>query len=86
MSRATNVVALFKDEDRYIFLFDDENPSALLKVFGEFAANKELNFSWYDAAVLSQKVRRLQREREAAASCENAPTGSRFDHFDHSGD
>ncbi len=65
MPRATNVVALFKDEDRYIFLFDDDSPTALLKVFGEFAANKELNFSWYDAAVLSQKVRRLQRERES---------------------
>lgn len=78
MPRATNVVALFKDADRYIFLFDDESPAALLKVFGEFAANKELNFSWYDAAVLSQKVRHLQRERESQRDDDQSHAAPRF--------
>jgi hypothetical protein len=28
-----------------------------LRVLGRFASNPELSFTWYDAAVLSQKVR-----------------------------
>jgi len=28
-------------------------------VFGRFACNPELSFTWYDAAVLSQRVRKI---------------------------
>lgn len=62
MQRGINVIALVKDEERYIFLYDDESAPALLQTLGRFAGNPELSFSWYDAAVLSQKVRRLKRE------------------------
>jgi len=31
----------------------------VLRKFGQFSANKELSFSWYDAATLSQRVRNL---------------------------
>ena len=67
MQQGVNVLALVKDDERYIFLYDDESPQALLQQIGRFAADPELSFSWYDAAVLSQKVRRLnqQRRREA---------------------
>ena len=57
----TNVVALVKGEERYIFLFSDENTEKLLKLLGEKAAKDDLSFSWYDAAVLSQKVRKIQK-------------------------
>jgi hypothetical protein len=50
-------MALLKGEERYIFLFDDEHKAEALRTFGRFATNPELSFSWYDAAVLSQKVR-----------------------------
>ena len=53
-----NVLALVKGEERYIFLFDDRNRSETLRVMGRYASNAELSFSWYDAAVLSQKVRK----------------------------
>jgi hypothetical protein len=53
-----NVLALVKGEERYIFLFDDNNRSEALRTLGRFASNPELSFSWYDAAVLSQKIRR----------------------------
>jgi len=33
-----------------------------MQTLGRFAGDPELSFSWYDAAVLSQKVRRLNRE------------------------
>jgi hypothetical protein len=52
-----NVLALVKGEERYIFLFDDDSRAATLRTLGRFASNPELSFSWYDAAVLSQKVR-----------------------------
>lgn len=62
MDRGINVVALVKDAERYIFLYDNESTSSLLQTLGRFAGNPELSFSWYDAAVLSQRVRRLNRE------------------------
>lgn len=63
MDAGVNVLALVKENERYVFLFDDESASTLLQTFGRFAAHKELTFSWYDAAVLSQKVRALQQEQ-----------------------
>jgi hypothetical protein len=62
MERGINVVALVKDAERYIFLYDNESAPALMQTLGRFAGDPELSFSWYDAAVLSQKVRRLSRE------------------------
>ncbi len=52
-----NVLALVKGDERYIFLFDDDSRAATLRTLGRFASNPDLSFSWYDAAVLSQKVR-----------------------------
>jgi hypothetical protein len=65
-----NVLALVKGEERYIFLFDDEHRAEALRTLGRFASNPELSFSWYDAAVLSQRIR--QTAVEAAAE-EPAP-------------
>ena len=64
MRRTMNVLALVKDSERYVFLYDDESPAELLQQLGRYAADGELSFTWYDAAVLSQKVRRLRQERE----------------------
>lgn len=57
MSRDINVLALVKGKERYIFLFDDENRSETLRTLGRYASNPDLSFTWYDAAVLSQKIR-----------------------------
>ncbi len=54
----TNVLALVKGDERYIFLFDDENRRDTLRTLGRFASHPELSFTWYDAAVLSQRIRR----------------------------
>ena len=64
MQRGVNVLALVKDGERYVFLYDDDSSAALLQTLGRYAADPEMSFSWYDAAVLSQKVRRLKREEE----------------------
>ncbi len=63
MSQDVNVVALVKGEERYLFLFSDEQKGETLRTLGKYASNPELSFSWYDAAVLSQKVRRAVRKK-----------------------
>lgn len=64
MSQEVNVLALVKGKERYIFLFDDKRRSETLRALGRFASNTELSFSWYDAAVLSQKVRQIRPQPE----------------------
>lgn len=54
-----NVLALLKGEERYVFLYDDRSIEQVLQTIGRYAADPELSFSWYDAAVLSQRVRKL---------------------------
>lgn len=57
MSEEVSVVALARGNEQYIFIFDDRHRTELLRTLGRFAANPELSFSWYDAAIMSQKVR-----------------------------
>ncbi len=57
MNQDINVLALVKGTERYVFLYDDASRAETLRTLGRFASNPELSFSWYDAAVLSQKVR-----------------------------
>jgi hypothetical protein len=57
VSRDINVLALVKGVERYIFLYDDDSRAETLRTLGRFASNPELSFTWYDAAVLSQKIR-----------------------------
>ncbi|MEX0937536.1 MAG: hypothetical protein WDZ59_06725 [Pirellulales bacterium] len=66
MSHDINVLALVKGDERYIFLYDDSKRAETLRTFGRYASNPELSFSWYDAAVLSQRLRREQRELSEA--------------------
>ncbi|MCA9184152.1 MAG: hypothetical protein KDA99_00985, partial [Planctomycetales bacterium] len=61
MTQDINVLALVKGPERYIFLFDDSKRAETLRTLGRFASNPELSFTWYDAAVLSQKVRQGAR-------------------------
>ena len=62
MAQEINVLALVKDGQRYVFLYDDNSHDQLLQTLGCYAADPELNFSWYDAAVMSQRVRALRKQ------------------------
>jgi hypothetical protein len=69
VTKEINVLALVKGNERYVFLFDDDNRVEMLRQFGRFAANPDLTFTWYDAAVMSQKVREtVELERQEPAS------------------
>jgi hypothetical protein len=65
MTEDINVLALVKGAERYVFLYDDSSRAETLRVLGRFASNPELSFTWYDAAVLSQKVRQETRKHTA---------------------
>src|SRR5262249_43722144 len=65
--KGINVLALLKGEERYIFLYDDRSAEQILQTLGSYAADPELSFSWYDAAVLSQRVRQLRAESDDAS-------------------
>lgn len=74
MSKAVNVLALVRDGHRYVFLYDDASVDTVLNKLGEYATDPELEFTWYDAAMLAQRVRRLREEHEQEAATEDFPT------------
>lgn len=57
MNTDINVLALVKEEERYVILFDENGKAEALRVLGRWASNPDLSFGWYDAAILSQKIR-----------------------------
>lgn len=74
MSRAVNVLALVRDGQRYVFLYDDNSVETVLSKLAEFASDPELDFTWYDAAMMSQRVRQLQSDETQVAEAEDFPT------------
>ncbi len=68
MSKEINVLALVKGEERYIFLYDDANRTETLRMLGRYAADPQLSFSWYDAAVLSKKIRESATDAQPVES------------------
>jgi hypothetical protein len=52
-----NVLALIKGQERYVFVYDDASRPALIDIFRDCAADPRLSFSWFDAAVLTDKAR-----------------------------
>ena len=65
MRREVNVLALIKGADRYVFVYDDASRAALVDAFRDHAADPGLSFSWFDAAVLTEKARQQSRAAPA---------------------
>ena len=65
----TNMLALVKGMERYVFLYTDDKAAEVLQQLGRFASNPELSFTWYDAVVVGDKVRK-QAEEQRAKKCE----------------
>lgn len=53
------ILALARGKERYVWCFHDTEADRqeLLRVIGRAASNPELSLNWYDAAVLSHKIR-----------------------------
>ena len=59
----TNFITLVRGNDRYAWIYDDESTSELLRDIGRTASNPQLNFTWYDAAALSNVIRERMNTR-----------------------
>jgi len=57
LTQELNVIALFKGRERFIFVYDEESRETLLDEIRNKAANPEIPINWFDAAVLTQRVR-----------------------------
>lgn len=64
MRREFNVLALVKGAERYVFVYDDDSRQALIDAFRDQAADPRLTFSWFDAAVMTDKAREQARTAE----------------------
>jgi hypothetical protein len=62
-----NILALVKGQERYIFVYDDDSRTPLLDAFRDQAADPRLSFSWFDAAVLTEKAREQEEAARPAA-------------------
>lgn len=84
MDREINILALVKGEERYVFLYDDRNRVETLRMLGRYAADPQLSFTWYDAAVMSKKIREMaqavdaQQEQQSDVRRMHAPATPRF--------
>lgn len=61
MTRELNVLALIKGAERFIFVYDDDSRDALIADIRDKAADPAVPISWFDAAVLTQRVREPAR-------------------------
>ena len=57
MDREINVLALVKGKNDSSFSLTTTIATKHLRQLARFAADPELDFSWYDAAMLSRKIR-----------------------------
>ena len=71
MPREFNVLALIKGKERYIYVYDDGSRQDLVDAFRDQAADPALSFSWFDAAVMTE------RAREQALAVAAAPASPR---------
>jgi hypothetical protein len=67
-----NVLALIKGQERYIFVYDDESRANLIDTIRDYAADPQINLSWFDAMVLTNKAR--EQEDADATPVEPAQT------------
>lgn len=67
MNGEVSVVALVRGEEQYIFMFNEANRTETLRMLGRYAADPNLSFTWYDAAILSQRIRELMPAASIAA-------------------
>ena len=62
MNSELNVLALFKGEERFIFVYDDESRDHVIAAIRDAAADPGTAINWSDAAVLTDRARQQALE------------------------
>ena len=66
VTQELNVLALIKGDERFIFVYDDESRDALIDDIRHKAADPAVALNWFDAAVLTERVRNPATEPNPA--------------------
>jgi hypothetical protein len=61
-----NVLALIKGDERFIFVYDDDSKGALIDDIRHKAADPAVALNWFDAAVLTARIRNPAAEPNPA--------------------
>lgn len=58
-ARDLDSIVLIKGAERYVIIYacNMESGAEAVRTLGRWASNPDLSFTWYDACVLSQKIR-----------------------------
>jgi hypothetical protein len=64
MDQPVHVITFLKGDEQYVFVFNQDQRVATLRVLGRYAADPRLSLNWYDAAQLSERIRYVCREQE----------------------
>lgn len=65
MTQELNVLALIKGEERFIFVYDDDSTDVLIDDIRDKAADPAVALNWFDAAVLTERVRNAANQPNA---------------------
>ncbi len=68
MTQELNVLALFKGNERFIFVYDDESREELIDTIRDSAASPHTPINWFDAAVLTERARQQGTEPQEQQS------------------
>ena len=57
------LAALVRDGEVWVVVWPPDRSDAALRVVGQWAANPDLRFTWYDAAAMCRQIRSLGATR-----------------------
>ncbi len=64
-----NVIGITHGPERYVWIYDNGQEREVMRIAGRFAADPELSFTWYHAAVITTVITTAVRHR-ADNKCE----------------
>lgn len=57
MKDGDRLVSISRRGETFIFIYTNATRTAMLRELGKLAANPESSFTWYEAAIVSQRIR-----------------------------
>jgi hypothetical protein len=66
MSCDVNVLALVKGRERFIYVYDYDCQQELIDAVRDHAADPRLCLTWFDASVLTRKIKEQVEEKRVA--------------------
>ena len=65
------LLAIVRREQRYMWVYDSKHQADVIRSMSRYACDPDLDFTWYDAAMLTQKVRKQVKEESKNARLKN---------------